>query len=267
MPTIAQIIEAVEEFAHPDWQESYDNTGWQVMLPGQGETPCTGTLLCVDANPGIINEAVEKGCNLIITHHPLLFRATKQLTGQNRVDQTAIAALRAGVAIYSSHTALDSAPGGISWILAEKLGMKDTRTLDRNCEAEGRGEVGLGVIGHLPSPVDPLDFVKKVKEVCNAKVARCSGIPAHKIEFVALCGGAGGEYIALAARLGADAIVTADVKHNQFLDDAKSIMTVDVGHYETESCAKEIFYELIRKKFPKFALYYSETEKNPITYL
>ncbi len=267
MPKIAQIVETIEEFAHPEWQESYDNTGWQVMLPGQKDAPCTGALLCVDATPEIVAEAVAKGCNLIITHHPLLFRATKQLTGVNRVDQTAIAALRAGVAIYSSHTALDSAPGGISWVLAEKLGMKDTRTLDRTCDAEGRGAVGLGVIGSLPSPMEPLDFVRKVKEVCNAKIARCSGIPAHKIERVALCGGAGGEYIAVAAGLGADAIVTADIKHNQFLDDCHAIMTVDVGHYETESCAKEIFYGLIHKKFPKFALYYSEKEKNPITYL
>lgn len=269
MPTIAQIIETIEDFARPSWQESYDNTGWQTMLPGQSQDPCTGALLCIDATPEIIDEAKNKGCNLIITHHPLLFKATKRLTGTDRVDLTAIASLRAGVAVYSSHTALDSAPGGISWHLAEKLGLANTHTLDHSCDEPGRGEVGLGVIGDLPYPVPAIEFIGKVKQVCDAQIARCSGIPAQDktIKRVAICGGAGAEYIPIAADAGADVMITADVKHNQFLDHAHAIMTIDLGHYKTEYCAKEIFYNLIHKKFPNFALYYSETEKNPITYL
>lgn len=269
MPTIAQIIEAVEDFANPSWQESYDNTGWQTMLPGQAATECSGVLLCVDATPAIVDEAVAKGCNLIVAHHPLIFKGIRQITGANRVDQTAIAAIRAGVAIYSSHTALDSAPGGISWNFAEKLRLTDVHPIDLHHEEQGKGEIGLGVIGNLPEPLSPLDFVNEVKQICGTKVARCSGIPAdgRTIRRVAICGGSGGEYIPIAAADGADVMVTADVKHNQFLDHSDAIMTVDLGHYETESCAKEIFYSLIHKKFPKFALYYSETEKNPITYL
>lgn len=268
MPTIAQIIDVIEDFAHLSWQESYDNTGWQTMLPGQANTPCSGVLLCIDATPEIVNEAVSKGCNLIITHHPLLFKATKRLTGANRTDLTAIASIRSGVAIYSSHTSLDSAPGGISWYFAEKLGLEDVHTLDHSSDEIGRGEVGLGVIGNLPSPVESLDFISMVKKESGAQVARCSGISNDRIiRRVAICGGSGGEYIPLAADKGADVIVTADVKHNQFLDYAHSIMTIDLGHYETEYCAKEIFYGLIHKKFPNFALYCSETEKNPITYL
>ncbi|MDE6165056.1 MAG: Nif3-like dinuclear metal center hexameric protein [Muribaculaceae bacterium] len=269
MPTIAQVIEVIEDFARPAWQESYDNTGWQTMLPGQLSDECSGVLLCIDATPEIIDEAVSKGCNLIITHHPLLFRATKRLTGADRVELTTIAALRSGIAIYSSHTALDSAPGGISWNLAHKLGMSEIKTLDHSSDEPGRGEIGLGVTGRLQEPVSPHEFINRVKQVCQVKYVRCSGIPCdgRKISRVAICGGAGGEYIPVAASMGADVIITADIKHNQFLDHSHAIMTIDAGHYETESCAKEIFYDLIHKKFPKFALYYSETEKNPITYL
>lgn len=86
MPTIAHIIEAVEDFANPSWQESYDNTGWQIMLPGQAATECSGVLLCVDATPSIVDEAVAKGCNLIVAHHPLIFKGIRQLTGVSRVD-------------------------------------------------------------------------------------------------------------------------------------------------------------------------------------
>lgn len=267
MPTIAEVISVVEDFAHPAWQEAYDNTGWQTMLAGQQDEECTGALVCVDVTPGIIREAVSKGCNLVITHHPLIFKGVKRLTGMNRVDSTVIEAVRSGVAVYSSHTALDSAPGGISWVLAEKLGLTDVVTLDPRCNSADRGTVGIGTVGTLSSPLDPIDFVELVKRVCDAKVARCSGIPSHKISRVAICGGAGGEYISEGARLGVDAVVTSDVKHNLFLDDCERVMTVDVGHYETESCAKEIFYGLIHKKFPNFALYCSETEKNPITYI
>jgi len=123
---ISQIIEILEEFAPPDLQESFDNTGLQV---GDASQPVKGILLCLDVTEEVLDEARDLNCNLIISHHPLLFKPLKRLTGKTYIEQCVIKACKNDLVIYSAHTNLDNAQGGVSFRLAEKLGLHNVRTL------------------------------------------------------------------------------------------------------------------------------------------
>lgn len=256
--TNREITDVIETVAPLSLQESWDNSGWQT---GDPDAECSGVLLCVDVTPEIIDEAVGRGCNLIISHHPLIFKGVKQIIGRNRVERSIAAALRAGVSVYSSHTAVDCAPAGVSHRMAQMLGLRDTAVLD---EASG-----LGVIGNLPAPMPWRDFLEDVKTAFGAPVLKCSR-PADSglmISCVALCGGSAAEFLPEALARGAQVYVTADCKHNQYLDHAPDILLVDSGHYETELCTKEIFRRAISEKFPNFAVWKSTSEQNPVMYV
>lgn len=253
---IADIIETIERFAPPALQEDWDNTGLQT---GDKAAECTGALVCVDATECAVHEAVERGCNLIITHHPLFFKGVKSLTGDTAVQRTAIAAVRSGVAIYSCHTSVDNAEGGVSWEMAAKLGVTVQKTLDA---------VGCGVIGTLDAALTPAGLVERVKAVFGSPVARCTRMPELKtIERVAMCGGSGSFLIPVAIHDGAQAFITSDCKYHDFVDYADDILLIDIGHYESEKCTKEIFLRILSEKIPNFAVYNSATEQNPINYL
>ncbi len=259
---IRNIIAAIESYAPPALQEDYDNTGYQV---GNPDAEATGALLCVDVTEAMIDEAKAKGANLIISHHPLLFRGVKCVAGRNRPERTLAKAIREGVTVYSSHTALDSACGGVSWRMAQRLGLTGTEVL---VPSHPGATTGLGAVGDLPRPLAAMAFVSAVKEAFGCEVARISR-PAQGliVERVALCGGSAAEFLPEAIAAGAQAYVTADCKLNQFLDYASDIMLVDAGHFETEECTKEIFFDILTENFPNFAVSYSDTEKNPIIYL
>ncbi|MCM1504238.1 MAG: Nif3-like dinuclear metal center hexameric protein [Muribaculum sp.] len=258
------ITSVLEEFAPLSTQEEWDNSGFQV---GDPDAECTGVLLCVDATEEIIREASERGCNLIISHHPVIFRKIGQILGRNRVERVIAKAIKHGVTIYSCHTPVDNARNGVSWAMAKRLGMINLQTLE---PFHGNSETGLGIIGNLPQPLSKAELVAKVKEAFESPIARCSKPTAdssEQIECVALCGGAGADFIADAVRKGAQAYITSDTKHNYFLDYADDIFIIDIGHYESESCTKQIFYHVLSEKFPNFALHNSDIEKNPINYL
>ncbi len=260
---IRDVIAVIEEAFPLHYQEDYDNTGLQV---GSVMRHCTGALLCVDVTPEIIVEAESKGCNLIISHHPLIFNPIKSIVTAGRGDFSIYKAIKNDITIYSCHTSVDNAPlRGVSWKMAEMLGMKNLTSL----ESRGADRAGSGVFGELPEPLGHIELVERVKAAFGSPVARCSSLTPmrDKISRLALCGGAGGFLIPKAIESGAQAFIASDCKHNQFLDYAKSIFLIDIGHFESEECTKQIFYQIIREKIPNFALYYSELEKNPIIYL
>lgn len=252
-----EITNVIEEFAPLSLQEEWDNSGWQT---GNPDDVCTGVLLCVDVTPEIIAEARDKGCNLIVSHHPLIFKGLRQIIGRNRVERCVADALRAGISVYSSHTAVDCAPSGVSWEMSRRLDLRNTVGLDPS---------GLGVIGDLPMTVDWQDFIGMVKNAFGAEWVKCSRIPSAewKVSRVGLCGGAAAEFLPLALERGAQAYVTADCKHNQFLDYSADILLVDSGHFETEQCTKDIFYRVISEKFPNFAVWKSNAERNPVVFM
>lgn len=262
MTTINDIITALEDYAPLSLQESYDNCGMQA---GDASAPCTGVLLCVDITPAIVDEACRRGCNLVISHHPIIFKGLKRLVGDTINERAVIEALRRGVALYSCHTAIDSAPGGVSAELARHLGLTGVTVLEPKAADPS---TGLGAVGNLPQPMTAANFVALVKQKCDSPVGRCTVPRADlTIKRVALCGGSGSSLIPLAIAAGADAFVTSDTGYHTFVERADDIFIVDIGHFESEQCTKSLFYRIITEKFPNFAVNYSEIEKNPILYL
>ena len=260
-PTIGQIIGRLEEFAPTSLQESYDNCG---LLIGNRSTVCSGALLTVDVTPDVVAEAAATGCNLIIAHHPLIFRGLKRLTGDTIVERTVIEALRSDIAVYACHTCLDNASGGVSDLMARKLGLSDIRILDPR---PADSTTGCGAIGDLSSPLTVTELIDRVKESFGSPIVRCSDPPQEKISRVAMCGGSGAFLIPAAIARGAQAFITSDTKYHDFVDHSSDIFLIDIGHHESENCTKEIFYHVITKFFPNFAVRYAQSDINPIKYL
>lgn len=259
---ISDIIAAIEQEAPLSLQESYDNAGMQV---GDKSALCTGVLLCVDVTPSVIDEAIERDCNLVVSHHPLIFRGLKHITGATPQELAIIKAITAGVAVYSAHTNLDSASRGVNYTLARRLGIAKPSPLE--CPDPANPGIGLGAVGDLELPLTPMKLIERVKSVCQSPITRCSTLPCSMITRIALCGGSGASLINAAIAHKAQAFVTSDVKYHDFVDYSDRLLIIDIGHYESEMCTKHIFYHILSGKFPNFAVNYSETEKNPINYL
>ncbi len=260
---VSDIAALIEAQAPLHYQESYDNCGMQV---GDPEMEIKGVLITIDVTEDVLDEAIRKGCNLIIAHHPLIFRGQKKICGRNYVERCIIKAIKNDIAIYASHTCLDKAVHGVSTKMAEKLKVEIEGPLEaENIHGE---EIGLGVIGKLPEAQDAIEFLHCVKNTFHVGCLRHTDIKAgQKVQKIALCGGSAAEFIGKAISLKADVFITSDVKYHQFFDAENQIIVADIGHFESEQFTKEIFFEIISKNNPKFAVHISESKTNPINYL
>lgn len=258
MPKVREIAQAIEEFAPRSLQESYDNAGLQV---GNPDMEVTAALLCLDVTEDVMQEARRLGCNMVISHHPLLFSSLRRVTGETPVERMVANAILHNIAIYAAHTNLDSACQGVSYEIADTLGLKNIKVLE---EKSDNPDTGLGVIGDI-SGTPVLEFLRILKERFKVKALRYGGPPRLLVvNRVAICGGAGASLIPEAVRRKADAYITGDLKYHDFTTWSQDILLADIGHYESELCTKKIFSRIIREKFPNFVTYFSETERNPI---
>lgn len=256
--TVRDIAAAIEEFAPCELQESYDNAGLQVGCP---DMRVSAALLCLDVTEEVLDEAIRRRCNLIVSHHPLLFKGLRHITGATATERIVMRALAQNVAIYAAHTNLDSARDGVSFEIGRSLHLRDMRVLESRCDD---GRCGLGVVGDI-EPTGALEFLRRLKETYSVKSLRYSLMaPQLVVRRVAVCGGAGAEFIPAAIAAGADAYVTGDVKYHDFTTYGLDILIADVGHYESELCTKRIFSRVIRGRFPEFVTYFAESEKNPV---
>ena len=363
MPTIRQITALIEEIAPLQLQESYDNAGLQV---GDDSREATGALLCVDVTEAVVDEAIELGVNLIIAHHPILFRPLKRIVGSNYIERIVMKALRHDIAIYAAHTNLDAV--AVNHVWAEKLHLEQLQVLQPihnmlyklvtyvpidkagaltealfaagagtigayDCcsftsngvgsfragegttpycgtqgvlhhEPESRVEVivpaflksrvvralldthpyqepaydiipiandytqaGIGVVGNLPQPMSVYSLLQQVKEQTAAAQVRHTATADKMVQRVALCGGAGSSLINQAVNAQADIFITGEIGYHQFFGYENRIILAEIGHYESEQHTKDIFCEVITKKIPNFATYYTKVETNPIKYL
>lgn len=345
-------------------QESYDNSG---LLVGDPEMEVKEALIALDCTEAVLDEAIRLGCNLVITHHPIVFKGLRKLTGANYVERTVIKAIQHNIALYAIHTNLDNVTGGVNSKIADRLGLEERQILspkrqllrklavfvpEKNAEelrqalfGAGAGQVGLydqcsfnlhgtgtfragpgtqpyvgeigkqhqeeeirveviypayleggilgamrsahpyeevaydiyslenahqqvgsGMVGSLPEPMNPIGFLQFLKESMGAQVIRHTALPSHKVRKIAVCGGSGSFLLQDAIRAGADVFVTADYKYHEFFDADGKIVIADVGHFESEQFTQELLLEIIQKKFPTFAVRLTEIQTNPINY-
>lgn len=261
MIKVRDIATIIEDFAPKSLQESYDNAGLQV---GDPNASVTAVLLCLDVTEDVLKEAKERECNMIVSHHPLIFKGLKSLTGENTTQKLVIEALKNNIAVYSAHTNLDSVWDGVSHELARRLGIKDLEVLEPQ---ENNLKAGLGVVGNI-KPLPKIEFLRKIKETFNVGALRYSAqSPSVVVRRVAVCGGSGASLITAAIRNKADILVTGDVKYHDFTSFGDDIIIADIGHYESELCSREIMSRVIREKYPDLTIYFSDTESNPIKIL
>jgi dinuclear metal center YbgI/SA1388 family protein len=362
---IRQVTDALEEWAPRSFQESYDNVG---LLTGNPLDKITGILVTLDCVEAVVEEAIHSNCNLIIAHHPIIFKGLKKLTGGNYIERTIIKAIKNDIAIYAIHTNLDNVLTGVNRKICEKLGLVNVRILSpktdtltklvtfvpkantdqvlsalhtagagqigqyKNCSflVEGTGsfkpdeqanptigergtqeyvtenrievifpnhiegkiiaalkashpyeeaayyltrlsnenqEVGSGMIGELETPLEPKEFLERLRKRMDVQVVRHTALLKNPIKNVAVCGGSGSFLLPQAIRAGAQIYISADFKYHEFFDAENRIIIADIGHYESEVYTKELLQEVLRKKFPTFAINFSRTVTNPISYL
>ena len=259
--TVKDILNCITEIAPLQWQESYDNAGLQV---GDLYADAHKALICLDITEEIVDEAIAKHCDLIISHHPLIFRGLKHLTPQTYIERAVMKAVKHDIAMISMHTNLDNSYLGVSRVLAERLGMKNLHFLQ---PSESEPELcGAGMIGEFETPMEEIGFLELVAKTIDSPCLRHSALTGRKIQKVALCGGSGTPFMPDALRQKADVYLTADIKYHDFFVPEGNILLVDGGHFETEQFTKDLICELIRKKFPTFAAEIAETKTNSVHY-
>ena len=269
---IYQVVDALEHYAPLPLQEGYDNAGLQVGLTEAVEV--SGALLCLDVTEAVVDEAIRKGCNLIVSHHPLIFRKLARISDENYVQRTVRKAIKNDITIVSMHTNMDAAKGGVNFKIAEKLGLRNLRFFGGEKEIDGvKG--GEGVIGEITDETDTLhadgiaadDLVRMLRDRFQAECVQCNQLLRRPIRKVALCGGAGSFLLDAAIAAGADAFITGEMHYHEFFGHEQEIQICVIGHYQSEQFTSEIFRSIITEKCPGVKCEISEINTNPIIYL
>jgi len=362
--TIHDIISEIEAFAPLAYQEDYDNCG---LITGNKNWNATGVILSLDCIEEVIDEAIENKCNLVISHHPIVFSGLKKITGSNYIERTIIKAIKNDIAIYAAHTNVDNVTNGVNYKIAEKLALTNLKILAPknnllkklvtyvpqshhekvlqalfsagcgnignydNCSFNTTGtgtfrgnesskpfigkpnelskeeeirietifegdkekkvlgallgahpyeevafdvyslgnkysKVGSGLIGEFKEGIKEDAFLALVKKVLGSECLKHTKKTGKIVKKVALCGGSGRFLLKNAINSNSDVFLTADFKYHEFFDADGNILVVDAGHYETEQFTPEIFYDIIIKKFPTFAVRLSKIKTNPVNY-
>jgi dinuclear metal center YbgI/SA1388 family protein len=256
------VLSALEQFAPLPLQESWDNAGLQIGLT---EAEVSGALLCLDVTPEIVDEAIRRGCNLVVSHHPLLFHGLKQVADANDVQRVVRKAIKNDIAIISMHTNMDNAQGGVNWKIAERLGLRDVEFFAT--KTVGDISCGSGVVGELRQPMEALKFIEQVKHVFGVECAMCNEILARPVRKVAICGGAGDFLIDEAIAIGADAFITGEMHYHVYFGHEQEIQICVIGHYQSEQFTTEVFRDIIGHQCPGVRCCIAETNTNPIKYL
>jgi dinuclear metal center YbgI/SA1388 family protein len=260
---IKEIIRALERFAPLPLQESYDNAGLQCGLT---ETEASGALLCLDVTEDVVREAVDLGCNLIVSHHPLLFRPLRQVTDADLVQRSVRIAIQNDICIYAAHTNLDNAEDGVNYRIAEKLGLIDVemiapRTVSTN---DANVRAASAVMGYLPVAEDSFAFLQRVKQAFGVEALQHNQLLERQIQSVAICGGAGDFMLDEALRAEADAFITGEMHYHVWFGHEQEIQIAVLGHYESEQYTREIFREVIERVAPNLPVYDTDINTNPI---
>jgi dinuclear metal center YbgI/SA1388 family protein len=363
--TVKEIIQAIEDFAPLHYQESYDNSGLQI---GDTGMEVTGALVALDVTEAVLAEAKERGCNMIVAHHPLLFSGLKSITCNNYVERIVQQAIKGDIAIFASHTNLDNMRAGVNAKIAEKLGIRNAAILSMRSDTlsklytfvpqnaadkvraalfdagageigqytecsfntNGTGtfrpeaganptigeaggerewvdevkievlvqkhkatqvlkalfeshpyeevayefialqnanqEIGAGLVGTLEEPLEEKAFLSFLKQSMKTDCIRHTALTDKMIERVAVCGGSGSFLLRAAMRAKADVFITGDFKYHQFFDADGRIVIADIGHYESEQFTVELLKDILKKKFPNFAILLSNLSTNPVKY-
>lgn len=267
---LKDVDKIVNSFAPKDLKESYDNVG---LMIGDFNCCITNILFSLDCTEDVIDEAVEKNCNLIFTHHPLLFIKPESITNKTLLGRKILKLIKNNVNVYSAHTNLDSTPGGINDLLVKLLGYTSYSIIDPiECLVNSSHGAGIGRLVKIPGGISLGDLCTNIKNILNCKTIRYCGDENKTVNKLAVINGAGEDYIHKSVSLGADCILTGDTTYHYVSDmNEMGIGLIDAGHFNTEwPCFQvyaHMFEDEIKNKGYENEIIISSKCKSPYKFL
>ena len=232
MVSVQEVMDIMEGFAPKHLAEDWDNPGLLVGSPAQ---KTERIIVCLDVSDDVVQQAIEADAHLIVSHHPLIFRAMRNVRTDLPLGRRIAELLKHDIAVLAAHTNLDIAEGGVNDVLAAAIGVgKLSSFVIEQQDADGHA-YSLGRLGTLATPMTIADFAAQVREALPTAHVRYVDAGLRPVRKVALCSGSGAEFISRAAMLGADAYVTGDVRYHDAQHAAElGLHVIDAGHFGTE---------------------------------
>ncbi len=265
MILVQEVCEVLEEFAPSRLAEDWDNVG---LLVGRGDREARRIMTCLTVTHAVIEECESEHVDLVVTHHPLPFRPLKRLTSDTTPGDLLLRLIENRVAVYSPHTAFDSAPQGINQNLAELLGLHSIRPLIAPQTGPSEPElaqVGSGRWGQLTAPVPVRSLIETLKQALHVSHLQLAGQPTRLVEKVAIACGSAGAFLEHAVRQGCDAFVTGETGFHTVLEaEARGVALILLGHYASERFAVERLAHVLSARFPGAEVWPSRHERDPL---
>ncbi len=277
MPTVVEVVRCLQRLAPLELAESWDNVG---LLVGDSERPVQRIMTCLTLSPDVVDEAAREQVNLIVTHHPLMFRKIQRITADSPDGRVLLQLIESKIAVYSSHTGYDSAAGGINQQLSELLELRDIAPLRpaectvpphlANPEATELENfaaplAGAGRYGTLKSPERLADFLERVKRTLSVTRLQYVGDDEMQIQRVAVACGSAAEFATDATQRGCDLLLTGESRFHSCLEGrTNGLAMILTGHYASERFAMEQMARMLQESFPDTRVWASTNESDPI---
>jgi len=260
MPRIQDILTLLEQQIPLNLAEPWDNVG---LLLGDSQLEAQGIMTCLTLTEDVAEEAIREGANLVITHHPILFKAVKRLTTDSSEGRMLLSLVRAGVSVYSPHTAFDSARDGINQQIAVALGLRDIQPI----RTKPQSTDGAGRWGQFAFPIKLAELLKRLKEVCPAEQYTYVGDLDQTCKIIGIACGAAGDFLPDAAALGCHALITGETRFHACLE-ARTLGTalVMTGHYASERPAVEELAQQLQAHWSPLKVWASRVETDPVRF-
>lgn len=264
---LKKIISVLDNIAPFALAEEWDNVG---LMVGSHEQSVKGIMVGLDPTEGLLDEALSLGADLIVTHHPAIFKPLKSLRTDQPVGAFLAQAIRTKTAVISCHTNLDVIQAGVSAILAQKLGLTSLQPLSRPASQENPA-TGFGQFGVLQESMQTETFLQHLCQTLLVPTIQYAGTLPAKISKVALCGGSGSEFTERAHTLGADIYITGEVKHSTARwAEQSGFCIVDAGHFATENLVIESFAAHLSRELAtqgiNIPVHVTAKQENPFTF-
>mgnify|MGYP002635784526 CR=1 FL=1 len=260
MSTVSDVIAFLENFAPPALAEDWDNVG---LLVGREAAEVRQIMTCLTLTPDVAAEAVQQGVQMVVSHHPVLFRAAKKITDATSEGRMLLHLIENGVAVYSPHTSFDSAELGINQQLAESFGLSEIQPIRPSENVEG---LGSGRVGRLAHSVPLTEFLGTVRSAVGSEYVEFSGSSDAPVLQVAVACGAAAEFLTDGIRLGCDTFVTGEARFHSALEArAEGINLILLGHYSSERPAVEQLAKTLAVEFTNAEIYASRAETDPLS--
>ena len=260
--TVKDVMKIIEEFAPSQIAAEWDNCG---LLVGDEKKAVKRILVALEPSQAVIEEAIKRKVEMLITHHPLMFHKINRITTSTKEGEKLILLIQNGISLFAAHTNLDQVSEGLNGQIVNLLEIENSQVLTKTKDMEGYQDIGFGRIGFLKKEQSLLTFLQFVKEKLKLEHIQYVGDLEKVIKKVAVVTGSGMSELDQAILEGADVLLTGDIKYHdaQYAKEA-GISLVDGTHFSTEEIVKKLLYELLSSKLSDVEIILDEGEDNPL---